>query len=78
MNVTPLDAAGPHAPASRRAARYVALGLAVAGAALLVRAIVSGARLEVLLVALGLAAAAALIGLLAAGDTGDVVVRSRE
>jgi hypothetical protein len=77
MNVTQVDAGGSRASASRRMARVLAVVLAVGGVALLVHAIVTGARLELLLVALGLAAAAALIGLLAASPTSDVVVRHK-
>jgi len=73
MNVTPIEAGGPSAPAAGRPARWVSVALAVAGAALLVHAVVFGARLELLLVALGLAAegaagaVAVLAGVLALG-----------
>ena len=62
----------------RRAAFYVALALAAAGLGLLVHAVLSGPRLELLLVALGLATAAALVGLLAQAPGGSVVVRHRD
>ncbi len=78
MNVTQLDAGKPQAPATRRAALYPAVALAAVGLGLLVHAALTEARLEVLLVALGLGAAAALVGLLALAPSSDVVVRHRD
>ncbi|MET0883109.1 MAG: hypothetical protein ABWZ13_03075 [Acidimicrobiales bacterium] len=49
---------------TRRLALLVAWVMAVAGAGLLLQALVSGARFELVVLALGLAAGAALIGLL--------------
>jgi hypothetical protein len=49
---------------TRRFALVAAWVMAVAGAGLLLQALVSGARFELVVLALGLAAGAALIGLL--------------
>jgi hypothetical protein len=74
MNVTRIDA--PRSSGlPRRVAFVVAAGLAVAGLGLLVHAALGEARLELVLVALGLGAAAALVSLLAASPASDVVVR---
>jgi hypothetical protein len=76
MNVAHVDSREvPSRP--RRAAFYVALALAAAALGLVVHALLSGPRLELLLVSLGLAAAAALVGLLAQAP-GGMVVRHRD
>ena len=78
MSVAQIDGRDPDTSRARRAARYVAFALAMAGLGLVVHAMVNGARLELLLVSLGLAAGAALIGLLAYTPGGSVVVRNRD
>lgn len=65
MNVTQVtDGAPALAPATRRVAIVVVTAMAVAGAGLLVHAAVYGARFEMIGAALGLAAGAALVGVL--------------
>jgi hypothetical protein len=66
MNATDVSPErGSTAPGStRRLALVAAWVMAVAGAGLLLQALVSGARFELVVLALGLAAGAALIGLL--------------
>ena len=78
MNVAQVDGRDPAVSRARRTALCVAFALAMAGLGLLVHALVNGARLELLLVSLGLAAGAALIGLLAHAADGSVVVRNRD
>ncbi len=75
MNVTRMETSRAGTPSSRRAGLLLALGLAVAGTGLLVHAAFAEARLELVLVALGLAAAAALVGLLVVTPSGLVVRR---
>lgn len=66
MNVTQVtDGGGPVASSlSHRVAVVLVLGMALAAAGLLVHAAVAGARFELVVAALALAAAAALIGIL--------------
>lgn len=62
MNVTQVTDGS--APATRRVAAIAVTAMAVAGAGLLVHAAVYGARFEMIVAALGLAAGAALVGVL--------------
>jgi hypothetical protein len=78
MNVAHVDRRDPDVSRARRTALYVAFALATAGVGLLVHALISGPRLELLLVSLGLVAGAALIGLLVQAPGGSVVVRNRD
>jgi hypothetical protein len=78
MNVAHVDGRDPDPSRARRAALYVALALAMAGLGVLIHALINGPRLELLLVSLGLATGAALIGLLAQTPGANVVVRNRD
>jgi hypothetical protein len=64
MNVTQVGRQGRGASAHRRPALLAALGLALLGVGLAAVAVLDGARLELLLAALGFVAGGALVALL--------------
>jgi len=76
MNVTQVNGGAPVRPSTaRRVALVAATSMAVAGGGLLVHAALAGARFETVVAALGFAAGAALVGLLALSPGGLSVIR---
>jgi hypothetical protein len=73
MNITQVDGRGRDS-VLRRPALLASAGLAFVGLALLAHALLNGARLELLLAALGFGAGAALVGLLAVSPGSHLVI----
>lgn len=73
MNITQVDGRRRD-PVLRRPALLAAWTLALVGFGLLTHAVLNGVRLEILLAALGFAAGAALVGLLAVSSGSRIVI----